>query len=108
MMSDPLTEGFFIEFLSQTKLSKNLISYGQLFSLTLHTNFFFTDEPYVAKRFFALNVVVFSALAHLNTILSIKIVWFYFNPTPISFVIFCLVYTGFCIIRPAPFMPKVP
>ena len=84
MMSDPLTEGFFIEVLSQTKLSKNLISYGKLFSVTLHTNFFFTNEPYVVKTVFALNVVVVSALAHLNTMLSMKIVWFSITPTPVS------------------------
>ena len=98
----------FIEVLSQTKASKNLICNVKLFSVTLHTNFFFTNEPCVALSFFASDVVVFSSLKHLNTMLSKKIVWFSSIPTPISFVIWCLVYTGFWITRPAPFVRKVP
>ena len=107
-MSDRLTENFFIEVRSQTKLSKNLICDVKLFSVTLHTNFFFTNEPYVANTFCAFNVVVLSALAHLNTMLSTKVVWFSSIPTPVSCVICSLVYTGFCITRPAPFLRNVP
>ena len=69
---------------------------------------FFTNEPYVAKFSSAIDAVVSSALEHLNTMLSMKVVWFFSIPMPISCVICCLVFTGFCISRPVPFMRKVP
>ena len=110
-MSEPLIEGFFIEVLSQTKLSKYLICYVKLFSVTLHTNVFFTNEPCVARFSSAVDVVVFSALVHLNAMLWIdctEVVWFCSSPTPISCFIGSQVYTGFCFIRPAPFIREVP
>ena len=107
-MSERLTEGFFNLLRFSVKRNSLTICYEKLLSVTLHTNFFFTNEPYVVKSYSAIDVVVSSALEHLNTMLSMKVVWFFSIPTPISYFICCLVYAGFCITRPAPFMPKVP
>ena len=59
-------------------------------SVTLHTNFFFTNEPYVAKSYSAIDVVVSSALEHLNTMRSKKVVWFSSIPTPISYISYAM------------------
>ena len=108
LISDRLTEGFFNLLSFSVKRNSLTICYEKLLSVTLHTNFFFTNEPYVVKSYSAIDVVVSSALKHLNTMRSITVVWFSSIPTPISYFICCLVYTGFCITRPATFMPKVP
>lgn len=106
-ISDRLTEGFFNFLRFSVKRNSLTICYEQLLSVTLPP-FFFTNEPHLAKSCYAIDAVVSSALEHLNTMLNMKAVWFFSIPTPISCVICCLVFTGFCITRPPPFMRKVP
>ena len=108
LISERLTEGFFNLLRFSVKRNSLTICYEKLLSVTLHTNFFFTNKPYVDRFSSAIDVIVSSALAHLSTMLNMKVVWLSKFPTPISCVICCLVFTGFCITRPAPFMRKVP